>query len=148
MLFYREIKKRFKKDLLYIYRSACGRQSLSRLKKWVKVSNDSYWDCCKITINLFCLALGIAHVKSQFARICKILQQFGKKQGTIFEKGAFFLRLWGYFWRLTIYFRIQPGFWIENSLLGCPNIFIFIYLDFLLSKILCYDVPELLHNST
>ena len=37
--------------------------------------------------------------------------------------------------------------WPYTSELGCPNILIFIYFDFLLSKILCYDSPELLHNS-
>ena len=63
------------------------------------------------------------------------------------KRSLFLPRLWGYFWRLTIYFRIQPGFSSKNSLLGCPNILIFIYFDFLLSKILCYDSPELLHNS-
>ena len=65
---------------------------------------------------------------------------------SVLSKEPFFPCIWGYFWRLTIYFRIQPGFWSKNSLLGCPNIFIFIYLDFLLSKILCYDAPELLHK--
>ena len=66
---------------------------------------------------------------------------------TLEKRSLFSPRLWGYFWRLTIYFRIQPGFSSKNSLLGCPNILIFIYFDFLLSKILCYDSPELLHNS-
>ena len=72
----------------------------------------------------------------------RVLKNVNKKK-ILIEKGAFFPRLWGYFWRLTIYFRIQPGFWSKNSLLGCPNIFILMYLNFLWSKIFCLNGPKL-----
>ena len=66
------------------------------------------------------------------------------------QKGAIFFPASGVIFDAwpTIYFRIQPGFWSRNYLLGCPNIFIFMYLNFLLNEILCYDAPGLIHNST
>ena len=52
------------------------------------------------------------------------------------KRSLFFLSLWGYFRRLTIYFKIHPGFFNKKLSFGCPSISIFMYLYFLCSKFL------------
>ena len=58
-------------------------------------------------------------------------------------KIAFFIPPLGLFCLDHQISKSRLAYEVKNYLLGCPNIFIFMYLYFLCSKILCYEAPKL-----